>query len=133
MLMPDDKFFWEYSFDLIDQEVQKYYGKKSYKHGWYDIGAYLKEKGFDNKDDKQGSCYFTSQKMSPQKANAIIRKMFAELPWITLCLRKDSLTIRQENVFSNKEYADRLNQSKAHRERLDKYYENLGVDNPLDE
>lgn len=129
--MPNDKYYWEYSFDLVDQDLKLYYGKKSYKNGWSDIGSYLMEKGFDNKDDKQGSCYFTSQKMAPQKANAIIRRMFVELPWITLCLKKDSLTIRQENVFSNKDYADRLNRSESHLQRLDEYYKKLGVDNPL--
>lgn len=124
-------YYWEYSFDLIDKEVQKYYGKSSYKKAWTDIGNYLIANGFDNKDDKQYSCYFTSKPMSPQKANAIIRKMFRELPWITLCLNKDSLTIRQENVFSNKEYAERLNNSKQHQERLEEYYINLGISNPL--
>lgn len=101
------------------------------KKAWTDIGNYLIANGFDNKDDKQYSCYFTSKPMSPQKANAIIRKMFRELPWITLCLNKDSLTIRQENVFSNKEYAERLNNSKQHQERLEEYYKNLGISNPL--
>lgn len=124
-------YYWEYSFDLIDREVQKFYGKASYKNGWADIGNYLMKNGFDNKDDKQYSCYFTSTPMSPQRANAIIRKMFRDLPWITLCLNKDSLTIRQENVFSNKDYAERLNSSKQHQKHLDEYYQALGVQNPL--
>ena len=127
----DNTYFWEYSFDLIDSNVRKYYGKKSYKKGWDDIGKYLTENGFDNKDDKQYSCYYTGKSISPQKANAIIRKMFRELPWITLCLNKDSLTIRQENVFSNKEYADRLNSSPIHLQRLNDYYTKIGVPNPL--
>ena len=129
--MPENGYFWEYSFDLVDKDVRKFYGKQSYKQGWKDIGSFLIKNGFDNKDDKQGSCYFTSLKMSPQRANAIIRKMFRELPWMTLCLKKDSLTIRQENVFSNKDYADRLNSNKEHRKRLDEYYAGLGIDNPL--
>ena len=29
--MPDDKYYWEYSFDLVDQDLKLYYGKKSYK------------------------------------------------------------------------------------------------------
>ncbi len=120
--MSDDKYYWEYSFDLIDKKVQRYYGRKSYKQGWKDIGNHLYNNGFDNKDDKQGSCYFTSKKMSPQRANAIIRKMFKELPWVTFCLNKDSLTIRQELVFSNKDYADGLNTSEAHLKRLEEYY-----------
>lgn len=124
-------YYWEYSFDLIDKNVQTFYGKSSYKKAWTDIGDYLIKNGFDNKDDKQYSCYFTSNTMSPQKANAIIRRMFTELPWITLCLNKDSLTIRQENVFSNKEYADRLNSSAKHQKRLEEYYKQLGVSNPL--
>lgn len=129
--MPVDMYYWEYSFDLIDSEVKRFYGKKSYKSAWKDISVFLIENGFDNKDDKQYSCYYTSSLMSPQKANAIIRRMFRELPWITLCLRKDSLTIRQESVFSNKEYAKRLNSSVSHRQRLNEYYKGLGVPNPL--
>ena len=129
--MQSDSFYWEYSFDLIDKEVQRFYGRSSYKRAWSDIGEYLIANGFDNKDDKQYSCYFTSRPMSPQRANAVIRKMFRELPWITLCLHKDSLTIRQGNIFSNKNYAERLNRSRQHLERLDEYYRRLDVPNPL--
>ena len=129
--MPVSEFYWEFSFDLYKDKVLLYYGKNSYTHAWDDVGGFLIANGFDNKDDKQRSCYFTSNTMSPQKANAIIRKMFRELPWITLCIKKDSLTIRQENVFSNKEYAERLNKSKQHQERLDDYYKKIGVTNPL--
>ena len=129
--MLSNEFYWEFSFDLLDDKLRLDYGKKSYTHAWDDIGDFLIANGFDNKDDKQYSCYFTSKPMSPQGANAIIRKMFRELPWITLCIKQDSLTIRQENVFSNKDYAERLNNSKQHQERLAKYYKKLGVPNPL--
>ena len=116
---------------MIEAELKKYYGKLSYKHGWDDVGTYLVSKGFDNKDDKQGSCYFTSEKMTPQRANAIIRQMFKELPWYPFCLRLDSLTVRQENVFENKSYADRLIKTEWHMIRLDEYYAKMGKDNPL--
>ena len=129
--MQADLFLWEYSFDLIDASLQLYYGKASYKHGWQDVGDFLMAHGFDNKDDKQGSCYFISQKMTPQKANAIIRQMFKELPWYPVCLRIDALTVREENVFTNKSYADRLIKTETHKKRLDEYYSNLGVPNPL--
>ncbi|MBR1914287.1 MAG: hypothetical protein IJ827_05645 [Lachnospiraceae bacterium] len=126
--MQSDQFLWEYSFDLIDAELQFYYGKASYKHGWQDAGEFLIAHGFDNKDDKQGSCYFTTQKMTPQKANAVIRQMFKELPWYPFCLRTDALTVREENVFTNKSYAERLTKSETQRKRLDEYYSRLGLE-----
>ena len=129
--MQSDQFLWEYSFDLVDADLQLYYGKTSYKRGWQDVGDFLITHGFDNKDDKQGSCYFTTLAMTPQKANAVIRQMFKELPWYPLCLRTDALTVREENVFTNKSYAERLVKSEAHRKRLDEYYSKLGVKNPL--
>ncbi len=129
--MPRDQYYWEYSFDLFDSELKKYYGKKSYKRGWGEIGEFLIDNEFDNIDDKQGSCYFTSKMMSPQRANTVIRKMFKALPWVTLCLNKDALTIRQDNVFSNKDYADRLNNTKVHMNRLLEYYKKLNVDKQI--
>lgn len=125
--MPFEKYLWEYSFDLDCEKLRCHYGKNTINHGWDDIYYFLTQNGFDNKDDKQGSCYFTSTMMSPQKANAIIRKMFKELPWLPFCIRRDALTIRETNVFSNKEYAERLIKSKNHIKRLITYYERIGV------
>jgi len=130
--MPVNKYYWEYSFDLLTDNVKKYYGKY-YTNAWDEIGDYLIKNGFDNKDDKQGSCYFTSKMMTSQRAMAIIRKMFISLPWITLCLRLDSLTVRQETVFSNIDFANYLNNDKEHKNRLDKYYKDLGIENPIKE
>lgn len=129
--MQDDQFFWEFSFDLYNEKVKKYYGRKSFTHGWEEIGKFLMINGFNNRDDKQYSCYFTSEVMSPQKASAIVRKLYRELPWVTLCIKKESLTIRQESFFSNLKYAQRLNLSKEHLIRLEGYYEKIGVENPL--
>lgn len=59
--------------------------------------------------------------------------MFISLPWITLCLRIDSLTVRQETVFSNIDFANYLNNDKEHKNRLDLYYKELGIENPIKE
>lgn len=130
--MHKESHIWEYSFDLDVNALKKYYGKPTYTHAYDEIARYLKRIGFDNKNMKQGSCYFTSKEYSSQDILKAIRVMFDQMPWLQLCLRTDSLTIKENNFYQSNRRIQRNIKTKAFKQSLNAYYEKLGVPNPLE-
>ena len=118
-----NKYLWQFSFDIKQAALKEVYGKKNYTYAYEDIKRCLQKNGFDNKEDKQGSCYFTSEKMSVIRVNMIIQRMFRELPWLVDCIEKEALTIKERENYNQKEYLELLKNSKEHKKDLERYYQ----------
>lgn len=129
--MREERYIWEYSFDLDINKLKLYYGKPTYTHAYDDMAAYLKKAGFDNKDSKQGSCYFTSKKYTSQEVNKLISKMIDKLPWLAFCLREDALTIKEKEFYKSADKIKKKLKNGNFIENLNHYYETLGVPNPF--
>ena len=130
--MREERHIWEYSFDLDIRKLKKYYGKPTYTHAYDEIGKYLKGIGFNNKDVKQGSCYYTSKEYRSQYVTRQIRNMFNVLPWLQLCLRMDTLTIKEKDFYSSLDNITKTVKTEAFKQSLAEYYKNLGVPNPFE-
>lgn len=123
------KYLWEFSFDLSIHKLENFYGKPTYTNAYKEVGRYLINHGFNQKDIKQGSCYFTSKELSQKQANKIITDMYKVLPWLPFCVKplKTALTIRQEIELDHSIVIKKLIKDKKHIEKLNKYYENIGA------
>lgn len=120
--MNEGKRHWQFSFDLDQHLLKESYRKRASTYAYTEIRSYLYRNGFDNREDKQGSCYFTSEKMTYTAANRVIRNMYKELPWMVECIEKDSLTEKNVEQYSNKGYIQYLKKTEAHKERLKEYH-----------
>lgn len=126
--MKQQKYYWEFSFDLYQESLKVAYGKKSYKNAYNEIQRYLYKNHFNNVKDKQGSCYFTSEKLTWYKATAIIKKLFSTFPWLPECIRQSDLYIRPEKTFNFNKYCERVKNSDVHIKSLENYF----IDNDLE-
>ena len=127
----DVKKQWEFSFDIRQERLRTVYGRSTYTNAYRDIRNYLFLNGFDNVNEKQGSCYFTSKAMRYSSANKIIRNMFRDLPWLSECIEKTALYERPEHIYNYNTYCERLNKSKKHILALKSYYQKHGLKIPL--
>lgn len=125
--LTDNTHYWQYTFDLNQKRLNEFYCKKNITHAYDDIREYMFNNKFDNKENKQGSCYFTSERISYLQADRIIRKMFRDLPWLPYCINpnKECLSIRNPESYSHSTYIAHLIKSKSQEERLKMYYSRI--------
>ncbi len=116
--------YWQFSFDLKMSKLDEIY-RKNRSRAYKEIENYLFKVGFDNKDEKQGSCYFTSKKYLYSEVDSIIRKMFKKLPWVSECLSRASVAEKQLDEYNFMDMAMRTNKSKRHKIELEKYHKSL--------
>lgn len=115
---------WQCSFDLRMDKLDSIY-KKSRSSAYKEINKFLFKEGFDNIDEKQGSCYFTSEKIYYTDVDRIIRKAFKEMPWLPECVSRISVSERRTDEYNYLRIAQRVNKSKKHKEALEKYHKSL--------
>ena len=125
------KKYWEFSFDLNQEKLRNVYGRKNYTYAYTEIEKYLFRHGFSDKNEKQGSCYFTSEPMSYYKVDRIIRNIFHELPWLPECIEKEALSEHPPS-YSYQKYILQCNKSKKHEKELQEYYKKIGIKPPLE-
>lgn len=123
-------YYWEYSFDLVISMLERYYDSDNPKNAYREIGRYLIQNGFNNKDDKQGSCYFTSDQFKRLSAEEIIKRIHHVFPWYSICVRKEALTIKSEYVYSNEDYRSNLMSTEAYQKQLHEYMVKKGLIEP---
>jgi len=115
---------WQFSFDLNMQKLDEYY-RKNRSNAYKEIKKYLESKGFNNKDDKQGSCYFTENKMTLVQVDKIISTMFRQLAWFPECASRVNIAKISTSEYNYIGLAQRINKSKKHKEDLAKYHRSI--------
>lgn len=115
---------WQISFDLKMEKLDKVY-KKNRSRAYKEIENYLYKVGFDNKDEKQGSCYFTSKEMKYLEVDKKMKNMFQYLPWVVDCVSRFSLAEKRMDDYNYMDTIHRLGKSKKHKEALEKYHKSL--------
>lgn len=90
-----------------------------------DTAWFMNKEGFDNIDEKQGSCYYTSKKLFYIDVDRIIKKAFIELPWLPECVSRISIAEKRNEEYNYIGLAQRINKSKKHKEDLAKYHRSI--------
>lgn len=129
--MSNERKYWEFSFDINQELLSKVYRKTNSTYAYKEIERYLFKHGFDNKEDKQGSCYFTSEEIQYSKVDVIISDMFKVFPWLSECIEKAALYERPEN-YNYKDYCEELNKTKEHKKELENYYKKHNMEMPIE-
>lgn len=120
----DKKVHWQCSFDLKMDKLDEFY-KKSHSNAYKEIERFLFKAGFNNKDEKQGSCYFTSEPMKYHRVDKIIRDMLVKLPWLSECVSRISVSEKRVDDYNYLKVVQRIRRSSKHKEALEKYHKSL--------
>lgn len=95
---------WEFSFDLSTKELKKVFGEKSYANAYTKLRRSLESNDFDDKSEKQGSCYFTSAMLTEKEARESIEQVCVENPWLETCLKRSTLAVKRDNIINIPDY-----------------------------
>ncbi len=119
-----NKTYWEVSFDLDTEKLKLVY-RKTPTYAYAEIKKHFFSNGFDNKDDKQGSCYFSNEKMKLPKVQRIIISMTKELPWFSECVSKIAIAEKRDDTYNLMKTMTRINKSVKHKEALAEYHKKI--------
>lgn len=119
--MSNQKQNWVFSFDMEMGPLKQHYKGKWVADAYRDIGNYLRNHGFSNEKNKQGSVYFTQSPISQPKAEKIIKGLMKRHPWFVMSCRQASLDIKAEHSLNVNAYMNRLKKSKQFNAILDAY------------
>lgn len=111
---------WQFSFDLKIDNLKQHYNKAP-SSAYKEIEKYLVRNGFNNRTEKQGSCYFTSNHMTYYQVNAIIRQMFNALPWLPYCVSKAAIAEKPQANYNYIPYVTRMKRTQKCKQALDDY------------
>lgn len=89
---------WEFSFDLDTNALKKEFGETKFTYAYRLLQKSLEKEGFDDKSEKQGSCYFTSKLLTADEAEFAITRVGNEAAWLEKCLRRGSLSAQRKDA-----------------------------------
>ena len=112
--------YWQFSFDLDVKNLDIYY-KKSRASAYREIENYLYNNYFDDKNERQGSCFFTSVPLTLAQADKIINDMYIALPWLPLCVNKAALAERNPIIYDYTLLAKKIVKTTKHKKALEDY------------
>lgn len=88
--------YCEFTFDLSEDLLKKYYPNLNIKQSWGDVGTFLKSRGFTAIGD---SDYISIEPIPVAKVLKIIEDLRKDKPWFEFCTKKIYLSILDD--FSN--------------------------------
>lgn len=123
---------WVYAFDLKIDNLKKYYGK-SPSQAYKEIENYLYANRFNNRTEKQGSCYFTTNPQTYPTVNRIIRRMFRQLPWLPFCVSKSVIAEKPDARYDYMAHINKLIRTQKCKQALEDYQNKISnMVNPMD-
>ena len=72
------------SFDMDTQTLSELYHTPSYHNAYYDIGKFLRERGFE---PQQGSVYFGNESVDAVRCVIAVQELTREYPWFAASVR----------------------------------------------
>ena len=77
------------NFDLNTKALKQYYPLSNWRRAYDDINKLLLANGFEH---RQGSGYFSKQKMRKTELSSIIKILSLQFPWLKKCVKQFDVT-----------------------------------------